>query len=140
MSNRTAYILIMCFFLWMFAFAFLLRVLQASEPPQPALHLPCKIIDVYDGDTLTADITLRVRVRMVDCWAPEIKEAGGKESRDHLRELALDKDGILYVPLGGAKTFGDLFSFNRVVGRVYVDGEDVSQLQVTAGHATKERK
>lgn len=111
-----------------------------AEPQQPALHLPCKIVEVYDGDTLTADITLRVRVRMLDCWAPEIKEPGGKESRDHLRELTLDKDGILYVPFGEAKTLGDVFSFDRVVGRVYVEGVDLSQQQVSAGHATKERK
>jgi hypothetical protein len=75
---------------------------------------------------------------MLDCWAPELSEEGGEESRDHLIDFALGKDGVLHVE-GQGRTLGDAMSFNRVLGRVYVDGVDISKYQTGAGHATQER-
>ena len=117
--------------------------LGQQQPGKPAhgISAPCKIVEVYDGDTITVDVTLRVRVRLLDCWAPELREEGGEESRDHLSGLALDNDGTLYVTFDGNRTAGDAMSFNRVLGRVYLadDDKDLSARQVEAGHATKDR-
>ena len=48
----------------------------SSVPPlaDPAAQLvvPCTITEWYDGDTPTVEITLRIRVRLEDCWAPEV--------------------------------------------------------------------
>jgi endonuclease YncB( thermonuclease family) len=112
--------------------------IATSQPPEPGIVLPCKVIEVYDGDTVTVEIRLPVRVRMLDCWAPELRDEGGEESRDHLAEFALDKDALLEVR-GRGRTLGDAMSFNRVLGRVWIDETDISVYQVEGGHATESR-
>lgn len=116
-----------------------------AQAPPLGVTLPARVVDVYDGDTMVLDVTIRVRVRLEDCWAPEIRGVSqavkdkGEASAAHLREIALDQPAVLFVPITGARTLGDLFSFNRIVGRVYVYDEDLSKAQVDAGHATAVR-
>jgi len=107
----------------------------AGQPSQPHIVLPCKVVHVHDGDTLTAEVTLRANVRLLDCWAPELREAGGAESRAKLTELASGKTGLLIIPLGN--DLGDSLTFGRVLGRIEIDGRDVSQQMVESGHATR---
>ncbi|MDP2362967.1 MAG: thermonuclease family protein [Ignavibacteria bacterium] len=61
-----------------------------------------KIVEVYDGDTCTVDIDLGLhiwikgeKIRLVRINAPELKgteRTKGLKSRDHLRNLILDKE------------------------------------------------
>ena len=52
-------------------------VLILQRPPQPTPAPPIGWVtratvapeDIYDGDTFTATVEIRVRVRMIDCWA-----------------------------------------------------------------------
>lgn len=117
-----------------------------SAEPNPQVTLPCRVTEVYDGDTVTVEITLPIRVRLLDCWAPEIrttdpveKQAGFK-SRDHLSKLAEGKTGTLMIPLAGADRFDDVITLGRVLGYIWVDGKDISAEQRKAGHATKEKQ
>lgn len=109
----------------------------AGQPSQPHIVLPCKVVHVHDGDTLAVEVTLRANVRLLDCWAPELREAGGAESRVKLTELTSGKTGMLTIPLGNG--LGDSLSFGRVLGRIEIDGKDVSEAMVASGYA-KERK
>ena len=106
-----------------------------EESRGPQLVLPCRVVSVHDGDTLTAEVTLRANIRLLDCWAPELREAGGVESRAKLTELASGKTGLLTIPLGD--DLGDSLTFGRVLGRIEVDVMDVSRQTVESGHATR---
>lgn len=112
---------------------------SGADSPPAGIVSPCTITEVYDGDTITVELRLPLRVRLLDCWAPELRDEGGRESRDHLRNLAVGKRGVMYVPFG--ERFGDSLSFGRVLGHVWIDGQDesLSALQVTGGHATQSR-
>lgn len=120
---------------------------EEQTDPVPQLSVPCEVTDVYDGDTLWVMVRVPIKVRLLDCWAPEIKGTKGAEhqaalaSRDHLKEISLGKRGLLVVPLTELRSIGDLFSFDRILGRVYVDHpqRDVSVEQVKNKHATKDR-
>lgn len=129
------------------AVASLLLLLQqllfvVEQPPEPSITLPCKVVEVVDGDTITVELTVQTRVRLLDCWAPEPSDPGGPAATKNLRQHALDRDGVLHVPLGKARRFGDVMSFDRVLGHVYLDGErrSLGEIQVDAGHATKEKE
>lgn len=114
------------------------RVARAADPPPLALCVPCKVLKVHDGDTATeVEIRVRVQVRYDGCWAPELKEAGGPESRDSAK-LAEGKTGRLFIPLNSTGSISDLFTFGRVVGTVWIDGanESESQRQVRTKHAS----
>jgi len=107
-----------------------------AQQPTPQLSLPCKVTEVYDGDTVTIELTLTTRVRLLDCWAPELRDAGGKESRDAIKQFE-GKAGLIQIPLDKANRLDDVFTFGRILGYVWVDGKSVSEVQVTSGHATK---
>ncbi|MEM6799289.1 MAG: thermonuclease family protein [Planctomycetota bacterium] len=130
----------------------LIAVLIAAQPlhvaaPPPGITLPVRIVEVVDGDTITVEFTTRARVRLEDCWAPETRtrDAGEKvrgfESAEHLRGISLGRRGLLSVSISdqGRGLLGDVFSFGRLVGRVYVGGKDLAAEQIAAGHATREK-
>lgn len=115
--------------------------------PTPGWTTHGEVIRVIDGDTVEIQLTRTIRVRLDECWAPESKsdpripveqraaeKAAGIKSKQALIDKCLGKPCVLHVgtqdDLLGATTLG------RVVGRVWVDGVDLSVSQVRDGHAT----
>jgi len=126
---------------------------QAAQSTTPPIGwtTPARVVDVYDGDTIEVDIVRRVRVRLLDCWAPEVRtkntheKQAGIRARDHLRAiLPVGSEIVLHIPTqaGDAPAAStvdvqDVFTFGRVLGRVFdKNGQDVSAAMVAAGHAT----
>jgi len=100
--------------------------------------MPARIVSVHDGDTVTAEITVRLNVRLIDCWAPEVtgkEKPEGLKSKARLTELASGKNGTLTIPIGD--DLGDSFTFGRVLARLNVDGKDISEIMVEEKFATK---
>lgn len=111
-----------------------------ADTPKPSLNLPCEIIEVYDGDTLTVRVAIDIRVRLLNCWAEELHK-GGKASKEHLQKIAPPgTTSILEIPLGGATRLDDLFTFGRVIAHVHCNGISLTEEQIASGHAyeTKE--
>ncbi len=127
-----------------------------NTEPQPGWITVGKVVRVPDGDTVDVEIRRRVRVRLRDCWAeesrrdPRIKnridrdaaKLRGIAAKEHLRRVALGKRCVLMIPTqtdGDDTTsdVGDVFSLSRALGRVWVDGQDLSELQVERGYATR---
>ncbi len=115
---------------------------SAPLPTEPVAQLviPCTITEWYDGDTPTVEVTLRIRVRLKDCWAPEVtgrNKAQGLASRDHaLQTFPTGSKAMLTVELEGVDRLDGILSFGRVVGKLTVAKVDVATSQVRAGHAT----
>ena len=115
----------------------------ASPPGDPHLVVPCQVVEVYDGDTVTVEFTLRARVRMLDCWAPEVRSRNADEkgrglaAKEYLKQLAEGRRGVLTVPLQGER-LDDLFTFGRLLGHIHLTGDDesLSEQMVREGHAT----
>lgn len=107
-------------------------------PPQIGYTVVGKVERVVDGDTLEVVITKKLKVRLLDCWAPEMKEAGGPESKAFMQNLVEGREVYLLIP-GDEEEFGN-FTFGRVLGRVLLKTEsgivDVSKESVGAGHST----
>ena len=110
--------------------------------PQPDLGYvtDATCIDVTDGDTCVVQISKVVKIRLEDCWAPEKDQKGGSESTANLIKLIEGKQ--VRVRLGGNSHVWRTRSFDREVGRVWVDGLDVTEQQIQSGHAfrTKEEQ
>ena len=136
MRGDARFVLYGCVILTLIMVATWRAVQLRGQPPTPILRIPCKVIEVVDGDTLTVEVTLQARVRLKDCWAPETGTPEGDLARQYMRRVSLHKDGVLEVDLASMRRLDDAFSFGRLVGRVYVDGNDLSQRIVLAGHAT----
>jgi endonuclease YncB( thermonuclease family) len=131
---------------WLIAFLAVVDVPALSEnAPKAAITLPCEVIEWHDGDTGTVRVTLDVRVRLLDCWAPEIRgknvtaveKAKGQESLKSVLNLApVGSKGMLEIPLDGYDRTDDAFTMGRVLGRVWINGKNISASQVDSGHAT----
>lgn len=114
--------------------------------PRPGIVSRVQVTDVYDGDTVDVTLTRRVRVRLLDCWAPEIRTHDDEEkrqglaARNFLKEFAEGQDAILEIPTEEATGLDDVFTFGRVLGRLYVRGKNVSAVMVQEGHATATKR
>lgn len=127
------------------------RLTASDAPPPRGLVTEAIVTAVYDGDTITVQPLLpAAKIRLLDCWAPELRTRDADEkrrglaSRDHLRKLLpIGSRVTLEVPT--TDRLQDSLTFGRVLGRVWRDTDDdgqldnVSTLQVTAGHATATR-
>lgn len=128
--------------------------LTADTSPPAGYTTPARVVEVHDGDTVTVEIVTRVRVRLIDCWAPEVTKdrrvpaaeqaaakAAGDASRQHLQQLVSRSPDrcILFVPRVG-DDIGDSTSMGRVLGHLWLADDldhSVSERMVAAGHATK---
>ena len=127
-----------------------------NTEPQPGWITVGEVVRVKDGDTVKVRITREIDVRLLDCWSAESrrdpriesdidKEAAklrGIAAKEHLRRVALGKQCTLMIPThvdgeGVITDIGDVFSLSRALGRVWVDGKDLSELQVERGYATR---
>ncbi len=125
---------------------------MASPAPEPAWVTTAKVVNVVDGDTVDVEITKIIRVRMLDCWAPESRidsrvaetqreaeKARGLAAKQALQELAGGQDVLVQIPTDTGGDVAHMMTLNRVLGRVWLASdlsETLSQKQVKAGHAT----
>ena len=123
------------------------------DPPEPSWTTKAVVTNVVDGDTIDVEIRRTIRVRFIDCWAPEThidgrlpeakqaaEKKAGLKAKEDLKTLALNKPVILQVP-----TSEDLLkstTMGRVLGRVWLEGDDesLSEKQVRSGNATKVKR
>lgn len=120
---------------------------ELPKPLEHAMILPAKIDRHIDGDTVGVVLSIRATIRLEDCWAAETRTTDPREkvlgvaAAKHIEQLApLGSDCTVYVPLREGNTLADLFSFGRLIGRVYVSGKNLAREQVRAGHATRQKQ
>lgn len=120
--------------------------------PEPNWTTKAKVLRVIDGDTIEVKIERVIRVRMLDCWAPESRNDSrlpkserdeeklrGTRSKENLRQLCEGKTVVIQIP--SDLEVAHLITMGRWLGRVWIDGESksLSEQQVDAGFATKEK-
>lgn len=94
---------------------------------------------VYDGDTVTLDIQLgfgieykNQTVRLSRINAPEVRGVSrdvGLLSRDYLRDLILGKQLVIETERDKKGKYG------RYLAEAIMDGENINDKMVSAGHA-----
>lgn len=133
---------------------------QVESPKAPTFPVPVKVLEIKDGDTISADlllpwgVTLRgqdIRENSFDAWesskrrhsaaAGEITDAEvvkGKLAAEAFRKL-LSSGEVFVEPSRTEKAFGDRDVFGRVLAKIWVakDGAwlDVSAEMKRRGHS-----
>lgn len=115
-----------------------------AQGAKSEFSLPAKIVEVHDGDTITVEFKVEAKVRLLDCWAPELKTKEGDAAKDFLSKfLPVGSDVLVKIPFNGK--LNESFSFGRVLGNVYKDTdgdgevENLSNLMVKWGFATEKK-
>ncbi|MEZ4874677.1 MAG: thermonuclease family protein [Flavobacteriaceae bacterium] len=97
-----------------------------------------KIIDVYDGDTVTAVVDLgflhfqEMKLRLYGIDTPELKgeeREQGLVVRDILRGLILDKEVMIHSYKDKQGKYG------RYLATIFLDGLNINNWLVDEGHA-----
>ncbi len=126
------------------ALACIVSPLYAAQPTL-GYATRAEVVRVVDGDTIEVRITHIVHVRLLDCWAPELRSKSDGEklraelAKKHAERLTVNRHGVLFVPTDGASQIGDVLTFGRVLGHFYPDGHDksLSEMMVESGYATE---
>jgi len=116
-----------------------------KKPPE-GFTTKAEVVHVVDGDTVDVVLTRKIRVRLQDCWAPEtrtkdiVEKQKGLASLSYLATRLAGREVTLFIPSDEEGEIKDIFTFGRVVGRIFLNENDVSTMMSDAGHATKEKK
>ena len=96
------------------------------------------IIDVYDGDTVTAKVDLgflisqEMKLRLYGIDTPELRGSEREEGlkvRDILREMILDQEVII-------NTYKDKQGkYGRYLANIFLNGIDINEWLLDNGHA-----
>ena len=119
---------VICYFVFRFVHATLQEWLNPFKAGQ---HYRCKVLKVYDGDTITVQrFNLRrstTSIRMAYIDAPELKQNYGNESREALKKLVLGRWVKVYI-LQQDK-------YGRCVSEVLYRGKNINELMIKQGAA-----
>ncbi len=122
-----------------------LRSIDITHVPDVILYQKqtrARVIDVYDGDTITVifllgNVPVQMKIRLKGIDTPEVRagkgklkaeKIAGKVCRDYLRSLVGNK--IVTLIISDWDKYG-----GRVIGDIYFDGENVSYYMMKNGYA-----
>ena len=121
---------------------YLVDVAAKDIIPQTGWSIKGKVTDVHDGDTVTVSFSKMMKVRLIDCWAPEvtgIQKAIGLQARDNMKNLVLDKEVTVFIP-EDQSDIGKSTSISRFLGHIWVGDTNIAAKQVSDGFACKTKK
>lgn len=114
--------------------------------PPKGLTTDAVVTEVIDGDTVEVEISRRVRVRLIDCWAPETRgpeRPVGLKAEAHLVKLLEESENrvTLHIPASVDGDIQDVFTMGRVLGHIWpaAGGDSLSKQMVRDGFACKRK-
>jgi endonuclease YncB( thermonuclease family) len=117
------------------------------KPPEPGITARAMVTEVIDGDTIDVELRLPVRVRLLDCWAPEPEgetRDAGLIARQAAVEYLMASAGevLVEIPTKAAQGVTDVFSFGRVLGKIWPAGkrQTLGQMMIDGGFAMKDKE
>lgn len=118
----------------------------------PYIFEGCTLLSVTDGDTVEMDVDQGFNshqheaLRLIDCWAPEMHEPGGKEAKQFLAAFCAGMGEFTVQTYKAGKRGKEKRSFVRYIADVRflpaaTDGStSLSELMVNAGFATRRQR
>lgn len=113
--------------------------------PPPGLCIPVVVHQVRDADTIVVRLPrspYRWPIRLIECWAPELKTEAGKKAKAFVEDVVADVDQLyLWIPAPGeVENLLKNLTFDRLLGHLFIDSETtLSEMIVRAGHATQHK-
>lgn len=99
-----------------------------------------KIVRVLDGDTVEVEITRTLKIRIDDLRCAESDEYGGQEATEFTNALLHDKNVTIQIMTNNPLKLLDFNSFDRAVGRIWLDETLVRDIIIASGHGKPGKK
>ena len=117
--------------------------IAADGPTEPAFTYTADVVNVIDGDTIDAHVSLGFyvwirfqRIKLAGIDAPDADDPAGAAATRHLEELIGGKTVILQS-IHGEDDPARSDSFGNWLGNVWLDGKSINDEMVASGHAVK---
>ena len=105
--------------------------------PPLGLTTEVEYVRILDGDTIEFEIRRRFKVRLEGIDVYEKNTEQGEEATDFVDNILLDAEVIkVFIPSNNPIKLMDINSFSRIVGQVYVDDTNLTDL-LRAAHYDK---
>ena len=105
----------------------IITTIALAKKKQPYTIENVRVVKVYDGDTITVLYNnKKVKVRLYGIDAPELKQSYGKQARDYLSNIVLNKD--ITLKIYNKDVYG------RQVAEVIYNNVNINQLLVKTGN------
>jgi len=96
---------------------------------EPGLMIPVQFLRAVDGDTVEVEIRRKFKVRLRDIDIVEKKEPLGREATEFVTFiLGFGGDVMVFIPTNSPEKLMDITSFERVLGDVYINEQNLSDL------------
>jgi len=115
--------------------------------PAPAWITPATVLRVIDADTLEVAVTRKLRIRMLDCWAPEVHKTDieGEKELGLLAKAAVERllehagpEVVVRIPTEGDQSLAHVITMGRFLGDVWLgDGRSLAEVLRRRGLAAK---
>ncbi len=117
-----------------FKISLILLMMLVGFPATVAAGL-FKVVRVYDGDTIKAvGYDIEIKVRLVGIDAPETSKGKRKAGQPFGRKAEKQLAALVLNKLVDIKGYG-LDRYGRILGEIYIDGQNVNLTMVKAGYA-----
>lgn len=122
-----------------------------TQTPIEGITLKALATRVIDGDTFEAEIRFKVKVRLLRVNTPEKKQPGWLKFKNRLKELLFGvchdefpttepEEIILFIPNQKPSTLLDVVTFDRFLGEVWVDGQNINDILIKDMEAFRDKK
>jgi endonuclease YncB( thermonuclease family) len=108
--------------------------------PRPGFASEAKVTRIIDADTIEVELKRTIKVRLLDCNVPDDDEIVSRNAGDYVFDLLRRHNNkvVVFIPAGRDPTrLGDIHSFERVLGELWIDGCNLSDLLVQHGLAKR---
>ena len=108
--------------------------------PRKGVATEAQVVRVIDADTLEVEVKRTVKVRLLGCNVPDKDKDVSARAYRHVMQLleAVDGKVTLFVPAGRSSLqLGDIHSFERILGEIWVDGQNLSKILIDCGLAAE---
>lgn len=106
--------------------------------PRPGFTTEAKVVRIIDADTIEVEVKRTAKIRLLGCNVPDKDKVKSEEAEDWVKGIvaAYNGDVILFVPAGkDPLRIGDIHSFERILGELWIGGLNVSEQLVRLGYA-----
>lgn len=101
---------------------------------EPGLLIPVDYLRTVDGDTIEVEIRRKFKVRLRDINVIEKDKPKGKEATNFVATLLhYAKKILVFIPTNDPYKLMDVNSFERIVGDIYIDEDNLKDILVAKG-------
>ena len=108
--------------------------------PRQGVATEAKVVRVIDADTLEVEVKRTIKVRLLGCNVPDKDKEISAKAFKHVTQIldAYDNKVLLFVPPGRSSLrLGDIHSFERILGEIWINGNNLSETLIACGFAEK---